>query len=120
MSVVLYAKEKGCRQCEFTAKVLKKNGVPFETVILDKDQDARDYVASLGYMQAPVVVNGEDHWSGFRPDKLDALKASMENGVEEDFENVTSHSAVRRAVESTAVDPLEASVTAREAVAMNA
>lgn len=120
MSVVLYAKEKGCRQCEFTAKVLKKNGVPFETVILDKDQSARDYVASLGYMQAPVVVNGEDHWSGFRPDKLEELKESMNSTISHAYENVTSHAVVNGSVESTAVDPLEASVTAREAVSMNA
>lgn len=119
MSVVLYAKEKGCRQCEYTAKVLKKNGVPFETVILDKDQDARDYVASLGYMQAPVVVNGDDHWSGFRPDKLDALKDSLESNSPVD-ENVKSHRAVMGEVESTNVDPLEETILLRESVSVNA
>lgn len=110
MSVVLYAKEKGCRQCEFTAKVLKKNGVPFETVILDKDQDARDYVASLGYMQAPVVVNGEDHWSGFRPDKLDALKNEFES----------TDVAVAPEVQDDESTAVETTVTARYALAMNA
>ncbi|MCP6053616.1 NrdH-redoxin, partial [Klebsiella pneumoniae] len=24
-------------------------------------------------MQAPVVIAGEEHWSGFQPDKINAL-----------------------------------------------
>ena len=35
--------------------------------------EARDYVMSLGYSSAPVVVSGETHWSGFRPDSIKAL-----------------------------------------------
>lgn len=47
--------------------------IPFETVDLAEDEVAMDLVRSLGYQAAPVVVFGDDHWSGFRPDKLDAL-----------------------------------------------
>jgi glutaredoxin-like protein NrdH len=28
---------------------------------------------ALGYLQAPVVVAGNDHWSGFRPDRIKTL-----------------------------------------------
>ena len=35
--------------------------------------EARDYVMALGYLQAPVVVAGNEHWSGFRPDRIKAL-----------------------------------------------
>ena len=28
---------------------------------------------ALGYLQAPVVVAGNEHWSGFRPDRIKAL-----------------------------------------------
>lgn len=35
---------------------------------------ARDYVMALGYLQAPVVVAGEEHWSGFRPERIKDLK----------------------------------------------
>jgi glutaredoxin-like protein NrdH len=28
---------------------------------------------ALGYLQAPVVTAGDDHWSGFRPDRIKAL-----------------------------------------------
>ncbi len=27
-------------------------------------------VMGLGYLQAPVVVAGGQHWSGFRPDRI--------------------------------------------------
>ena len=30
-------------------------------------------VTSLGYRQAPVVVAGDSHWAGFRPDMIGAL-----------------------------------------------
>ena len=42
------------------------------------DAEALAQVKSLGYAQAPVVVAGEDHWSGFRPDKIKALQAAVE------------------------------------------
>jgi glutaredoxin-like protein NrdH len=28
----------------------------------------------MGYQQVPVIVAGDDHWSGFRPDKISALR----------------------------------------------
>jgi glutaredoxin-like protein NrdH len=28
-------------------------------------------------MQAPVVITDGDHWSGFRPDKIDELAARL-------------------------------------------
>lgn len=62
-----------CVQCESTKKYLAKNDVPFEVVDLSEDASAMEMVKSLGYQAAPVVVAGEDHWSGFRPDKLSAL-----------------------------------------------
>jgi len=31
----------------------------------------------LVYLQAPVVVTDEDHWSGFRPDKIDELASRL-------------------------------------------
>ena len=38
-----------------------------------------EQVKSLGYAQAPVVVAGEDHWSGFRPDKIKTLALAVES-----------------------------------------
>lgn len=62
-----------CVQCESTKKYLAKMDIPFETVDLAEDEVAMDLVRNLGYQAAPVIVSGDSHWSGFRPDKLDAL-----------------------------------------------
>lgn len=62
-----------CVQCESTKKYLTNKDVPFEVIDLSEDVVAMEMVKSLGYQAAPVVVAGEDHWSGFRPDKLSAL-----------------------------------------------
>jgi glutaredoxin-like protein NrdH len=31
---------------------------------------------ALGYLQAPVVVAGNEHWSGFRPDRIKGLSGT--------------------------------------------
>jgi len=62
-----------CVQCDSTKRLLTKNEIPFEEVDLSKNPEALAMVRELGYSAAPVVMVGEDHWSGFRPDKLSAL-----------------------------------------------
>lgn len=74
-TVTVYTKP-ACVQCNATYKALDKQGVEYATVDIATDPEARDYVMALGYLQAPVVVAGEDHWSGFRPDRIKALAAA--------------------------------------------
>ena len=62
-----------CVQCDATKRALNKAGVAYDVVDITEDADALAKVKSLGYVQAPVVIAGEDHWSGFRPDKIKAL-----------------------------------------------
>lgn len=62
-----------CVQCESTKKYLTNKDVPFETVDLSQDEAAMERVRGLGYQAAPVVIAGDEHWSGFRPDKLNSL-----------------------------------------------
>jgi glutaredoxin-like protein NrdH len=64
-----------CVQCDNTKRVLTKNGISFETVDLSTDETAMEMVKTLGYQAAPVVIAGDDHWSGFRPDRIAALSA---------------------------------------------
>lgn len=64
-----------CVQCDSTKRLLTKNEIPFNEVDLSTDERAMVMVRDLGYKSAPVVVVGEDHWSGFRPDKLSTLAA---------------------------------------------
>lgn len=56
-----------------TVKALEKQGIVFDVVDVSKDKEAREYILELGYLQAPVVVAGGDHWSGFRPDRIKDL-----------------------------------------------
>lgn len=69
MTVTVYTKP-ACVQCNATYKALDKLGIAYETVDITVDSEARDYVMALGYLQAPVVVAGNEHWSGFRPDRI--------------------------------------------------
>jgi len=72
MTVTLYTKP-ACRQCVQSKKELDKLGINYDVVDVTEDAKALDYVLSLGYMAAPVVVAGDAHWAGFQPDKLKAL-----------------------------------------------
>lgn len=75
-TVTVYTKP-ACVQCNATERALTKAGIAFNKVDVTEDPAARDYVLALGYLQAPVVVAGESHWSGFRPDRISALKATI-------------------------------------------
>lgn len=75
MAVTVYTKP-ACVQCTATRKALDKSGVEYDVVDITEDPAARDYVMSLGYLQAPVVIAGEQHWSGFRPDAIESLRAA--------------------------------------------
>ncbi len=72
MAITVYSKPN-CVQCSATRRALDKAGLVYETVDISLDAEALEQVTSLGYAQAPVVVAGEEHWSGFRPDKIKAL-----------------------------------------------
>src|SRR6478672_9042357 len=74
MTITVYTKP-ACVQCNATYKALDKQGIAYEKVDISLDSEARDYVMALGYLQAPVVVAGNDHWSGFRPDRIKSLGA---------------------------------------------
>src|SRR4051812_37281038 len=76
MTVTVYTKP-ACVQCNATYKALDKQGIAYEKVDISIDSEARDYVMALGYLQAPVVVAGNDHWSGFRPDRIKALAGAV-------------------------------------------
>lgn len=62
-----------CVQCDSTKRVLTKNSIEYQEVDLSQDEQAMEFVKGLGYNAAPVVVAGDEHWSGFRPDRLSSL-----------------------------------------------
>lgn len=72
MSITVYSKPS-CVQCTATYRSLDKLSLPYTVVDIAADPAAREYVMSLGYLQAPVVVVDDEHWSGYRPGKIAAL-----------------------------------------------
>ncbi|WP_308410249.1 glutaredoxin domain-containing protein [Corynebacterium xerosis] len=65
-----------CMQCHATKRHLRNAGVDFKLVDVTTDTVGRFAVEKLGYTTLPVVTvdlpDGLDHWSGYRPDMLDA------------------------------------------------
>lgn len=68
-----------CVKCLAVEISLRRKGIQAVKVLVDEDPEALEYIKSLGYSEAPVIVVTEgdeviDHWSGFRDDKLVELK----------------------------------------------
>ncbi len=72
MAITVYSKPS-CVQCTATYRALDSKGIEYEIFDVSVDDKALETVKSLGYLQAPVVITDDDHWSGFRPDKIATL-----------------------------------------------
>ncbi|MBO9454542.1 glutaredoxin-like protein NrdH [Paracoccus sp. R12_1] len=72
MTITVYSKP-ACVQCTATTRALDARGLDYSIIDLTQDEDAMQRVTALGYRQVPVVVAGEDHWAGFRPDMIGRL-----------------------------------------------
>ncbi len=75
MSAITVYTAPACAQCRATKRKLNSLGADYTEINVREDNEAFDYVQSLGYDSAPVVVAGGDHWYGFRPDRLTAAVA---------------------------------------------
>lgn len=64
-----------CVQCESTKRFLRNKLIDYIEIDMSKDQEALKKVRELGFTQAPVVEYGDEKWSGFRFDRLNALAA---------------------------------------------
>ena len=73
--VTVYTKY-GCPQCDMTKRVLTNEGIEFETINVEDNEQAFTYIKEeLGLSSMPVViVEGQEPFTGFRPDKLQELK----------------------------------------------
>ena len=72
MTITVYSKP-ACVQCTATTRALDARGLAYSVIDLTEDAEAMDKVMAMGYRQAPVVVAGDDHWAGFRPDMIGRL-----------------------------------------------
>lgn len=79
MTVDVYGKPK-CVQCEYTNKLLRKEGHEVQYHDITKDEVARQIVEGSGYTQLPYVVahlNDQDEiWHGLRPDRIKGLASA--------------------------------------------
>lgn len=70
----------GCQPCRATTRKLSELGIRHEL------EDARDpgnlaAIRFLGHTSAPVVVVGDEHWSGYRPDLIKQLAERIGAGA---------------------------------------
>jgi glutaredoxin-like protein NrdH len=54
--------------------MLDKKFIEYSEIDISVDHGAYDMVKGLGYTAAPVVVAGDEHWSGFRPDLIESIE----------------------------------------------
>ena len=79
MQVTVYSLPASvCRACKYTKQMLKDKGISYEEVPLANNPKAMEFIKSLGYAQAPVVVvdvgdGASWSWSGLRPSQIDKL-----------------------------------------------
>lgn len=73
--------QPNCQPCRITKIHLEKRGVEYREVDISKDPEAVNYLLSLGYKSAPVVLTKDLHWSGLRLDLIDDLIPGEPNKV---------------------------------------
>lgn len=73
MTTITVFTRPACGPCRATKVALDKLGLDYDVIDISVDDEARDYVMSLGHLSAPVVVAGDQHWSGFRPERIKDL-----------------------------------------------
>ena len=70
--VIVYS-NPNCQACEQTKRFLTVKGIEFEAKMIEDSPEVMPLIQEKGYRAAPIVVAGEDSWSGFRLDKLNTL-----------------------------------------------
>jgi glutaredoxin-like protein NrdH len=67
-----------CLQCRFTKRRFDELGIPYEEIPLGSTPGAMEYVRTLDYSSAPVVVvdlgdGATWSWAGYRPSQIELL-----------------------------------------------
>ncbi len=75
--VTVYSKSN-CQQCTATIRALNSAGINYQIIDLEEDTAALAKVKALGHYQAPVIIAGDMHWSGFQPGKIQELRIKSE------------------------------------------
>ena len=67
---VVYSRPN-CQPCKATIRKLDKLGADYRKVDVTEEPEALAAIKELGYLEAPVVVVGDDHWSGYKPHHIE-------------------------------------------------
>lgn len=70
--ITLFGKP-GCQGCRLTARQFDQQGTPYTYRDVTTDPAALEQVQILGYQALPVVAAGDMHWTGYSPDRINAL-----------------------------------------------
>lgn len=73
-AVTVYTKPE-CVQCEWTKRLLDKQGIAFAEIDVTADDSAAQELRERGELKLPVVVTPTDRWSGFRPERIKGIAA---------------------------------------------
>jgi glutaredoxin-like protein NrdH len=75
MAVTVYT-NPNCVQCEMTKKFLDKEGIEYtvESLQAEENYDKLVEFVNQGFKAAPIVVTDTETWSGYKPEKLGAIK----------------------------------------------
>lgn len=72
--VTVYSKHD-CMQCNFTKKYLEDKQIAFKEYKVEENEEALHRIKAMGFQSLPVVViEGEEPFFGFRPERLAKLK----------------------------------------------
>lgn len=72
MSVTVFSKNN-CSQCEATKSLMKELNIAFDEINISEQPEYVPQLKAMGFRSAPVVVVGDDAWSGFNEEKVRAL-----------------------------------------------
>lgn len=74
--ITVYTKT-ACPRCRMTQKLLDGEGMDYQTVNVEGNEDVRDDLVSHGFRSLPVTVQEgmtpEEYIVGFQPDRLKTL-----------------------------------------------
>lgn len=68
MTAVVVYTQPNCQPCKATLRRFEAAGVVVKELAA---ADYPDLLKAMGHKQAPVVMDGVRHWSGYRPDLID-------------------------------------------------
>ena len=65
--------KNGCVQCAAVLRRMDSKGIQHRIINMDSDPDALQHALDLGFKSAPVILSDKGNFSGYDPDRIDAL-----------------------------------------------